>query len=79
MEVPNSVTKLLHEFADVMPVALPKEFPSRCPIDHQIELISGCKPPALDPYWVSLAKLLELRKQLKEVLDVGLIQPSRAP
>ena len=34
MEVPDSVAGLLHEFADVMPAALPKELPPRRPIDH---------------------------------------------
>ena len=79
MEVPDSVARLLHEFVDVMPAALPKELPPRRPIDHRIELIPGSKPPALAPYRMSPAELLELRKQLKELLDAGLIQPSRAP
>ena len=78
MEVPDSVARLLHEFADVMPAALPKELPPRRPIDHRIELIPGSKPPALAPYRMSPAELLQLRKQLKELLDAGLIQPSRA-
>ena len=78
IEVHNSEAELLHEFVDVMPIALPKEFPPRRPIDHRIELILGSKPPTLAPYWMSPAELLELRKQLKELLDVGLIQPSRA-
>ena len=79
MKVPGSVARLLHEFADVMPAALPKEFPPRRPIDHRIELIPRSKPPALAPYRMSPTELLELRKQLKELLDAGLIQPSRAP
>ena len=70
---------MLLEFADVMPAALPKELPPRRPIDHRIELIPGSKPPALAPYRMSPAELLELRKQLKELLDAGLIRPSRAP
>ena len=79
MEVPDSVARLLHEFADVMSAALPKELPPRRPIDYRIELIPGSKPLALTPYRMSPAELLELRKQLKELLDTGLIQPSRAP
>ena len=31
------------------------------------------------PYWMPPVELLELRKQLKELLDTGLNQPSRAP
>ncbi|RVW98465.1 Transposon Tf2-8 polyprotein [Vitis vinifera] len=79
MEVPDSVVKILKEFSDVMPAELPKELPPRRPIDHKIELLPGTKAPAQAPYRMSPAELLELRKQLKELLDAGLIQPSRAP
>ena len=78
MEVLTLVSELLHEFVDVMPETLPKEFPPRRPIDHRIEFIPGSKPPALAPYRMSPVELLELRKQLKDFLDEGLIRPSRA-
>ena len=39
----------------------------------------GTKAPAQAPYRMPPAELLELHKQLKELVDVGLIQPSRAP
>ena len=79
MEVPNSVVKILKEFRDVMPADLPKELPPRRPIDHKIELLPGTKASAQAPYRMPPAELLELRKQLKELLDASLIQPSRAP
>ena len=79
MEVPDSVVKILKEFRHVMPVELPKELTSRRPIDHKIKLLLGTKAPAQAPYKMPPVELLELHKQLKELLDVGLIQPSRAP
>ncbi|KAL6319749.1 hypothetical protein AAG906_036807 [Vitis piasezkii] len=79
MEVPDSVVNILKEFKDVMSAELPKELPPRRPIDHKIELMPGTKAPAQAPYRMSPTELLELRKQLKELLDAGLIQPSRAP
>ncbi|RVW30894.1 Transposon Tf2-12 polyprotein [Vitis vinifera] len=79
MEVPDSVVSILKEFRDVMPAELPKELPPRRPIDHKIELMPGTKAPTQAPYRMPPAELLELRKQLKELLDAGLIQPSRAP
>ena len=79
VEVPDSVVKILKEFRDVMPTELPKELPPPRPIDHKIELLSGTKAQAQAPYRMPLAELLELQKQLKELLDAGLIQPSRAP
>ncbi|RVW62993.1 hypothetical protein CK203_059270 [Vitis vinifera] len=39
----------------------------------------GTKALAQAPYKMSPAELLEVRKQLKELLDARLIQPSRAP
>ncbi|XP_034674441.1 uncharacterized protein LOC117905666 [Vitis riparia] len=79
MEVPDSVVRILKKFRDVMPAELPKELPPRRPIDHKIELLPGTKASTQAPYRMPPAELLELRKQLKELLDVGLIQPSRAP
>ena len=79
MEVPDSVVKILKEFKDVMPVELPKKLPPRQSIDHKIELLPGTKAPTQAPCKMLPAELLELCKQLKELLDAGLIQPSRAP
>ena len=79
VEVPDSMVKILKEFRDVMPAELPKELPPRRPIDHKIELLPGTKTHAQAPYKISPIELLELRKQLKELLDAGLIQPSRVP
>ena len=73
MEVPDLVIKILKEFRDVMPTELPKELPPRRLIDHKIELLPGTKAPAQAPYRMPPVELLELRKQLKELLDAGLI------
>ena len=79
MEVPNSIVKILKEFRNVMLVELPKELPHQQPINHRIELFPGTKPSTQAPYRMSPVKLLELRKQLKELLDASLIQPLKAP
>ncbi|RVW64250.1 Retrovirus-related Pol polyprotein from transposon 17.6 [Vitis vinifera] len=47
--------------------------------DHKIELEPGAKPPAMGPYRMAPPELEELRRQLKELLDAGFIQPSKAP
>lgn len=47
-------------------------------VDHQIELVHGAKPPAMNPCKVS-PKLEELRKLIKELLEAGHIRPSKAP
>ena len=79
MEVPDLVVKNLKEFKDVMSAELPKEFPPWQPIDHKIELLPWTKSSAQAPYRMSPTKLLELCKQLRELLDADLIRLSRAP
>ncbi|RVX23302.1 Transposon Ty3-I Gag-Pol polyprotein [Vitis vinifera] len=56
-----------------------KETSSRREEDHKIELEPGAKPPAMGPYRMAPPELEELRRQLKELLDAGFIQPSKAP
>ena len=77
--IPMEVQQVLNEFKDVMPSKLPKKLPPRREEDHKIELESGAKPPAMGPYRMAPPELEELRRQLKELLDAGFIQPSKAP
>ena len=77
--MPKEIKGVLDEFKDVMPPELPKRIPPRREEDHKIELEPGAKPPAMGPYRMALPKLEELRRQLKELLDAGFIQPSKAP
>ncbi|XP_042951365.1 uncharacterized protein LOC122286598 [Carya illinoinensis] len=76
---PKEIMDVLIEYEDVMPPKLPKKLPPRREVDHQIELEPSAKPPAKAPYRMSPPELKELRRQLKELLDVGFIRPSKAP
>ncbi|XP_070004238.1 uncharacterized protein [Nicotiana sylvestris] len=73
------VKELLLEFEDVMPQDMPKRLPPRRIVDHEIELVPGVKPPARAPYRMSQPELTELRRQLTEMLDTGIIVPSKSP
>ncbi|RVW27175.1 Retrovirus-related Pol polyprotein from transposon 17.6 [Vitis vinifera] len=75
----KEIEGVLDEFKDVMPPELPKRLPPRREEDHKIELEPGAKPPAMGPYRMAPPELEELRRQLKELLDAGFIQPSKAP
>jgi hypothetical protein len=44
---------------------------------HDLKL--GTEPIARTPYWMLTPELKELRMQLKEILDLGLIRPSVSP
>ncbi|KAL9262904.1 RNA-directed DNA polymerase-like protein [Drosera capensis] len=77
-EVPMKIEKVLKEFFYVMPKELPKNLPPRREVDHKIELEPDTRPPAKMSYRMAPTKLEELQKQLKELLDVDFIQPSKA-
>ena len=77
--MPKEIKGVLDEFKDVMSPKLPKRLPPRTEEDHKIELKPGAKPPAMGPYRMAPPELEELRKQLKDLLDAGFIQPSKAP
>ena len=79
MKVPDCVAELLKKYADILPPELPKKLPPRRDINHKIELLPGMVAPAQAPYRMALKEMAELRKQLNELLDVGLTQPSKAP
>ena len=76
VEVPKAIAPILSRFSDVMPPELPKKLPPRRQTDHQIELMLGSRTPSQAPYRMTPP---ELRKQLMELLDAGLVQPSKAP
>jgi hypothetical protein len=69
---------VVKEFADVFPEELPGMPPER-ELDFTIDLKPGTKPIARTPYRMSTPELQELKMQLKELLDLGLIRPSVSP
>lgn len=77
--IPAEIQGLLQGYQDVMPDQLPRILPPRRAIDHEIELIPGAKAPARAPYRMAPPELVELRKQLNELLEAGFIRPSKAP
>ena len=77
--MPKEIKRVLDEFKDVMPPKLPKRLPPRRKEDHKIELEPGVKPLTMGPYKMVSPELEELRRQLKELLNAGFIQPSKAP
>jgi len=63
------------EYPDVFPDELPGMPPDR-DIEFIIELIRGTGSIAQRPYRMNPAELVELKKQLDDLLSKGLIQPS---
>ena len=48
-------------------------------IEFVIELIPGTSPISQRPYWMNPGELVELKKQLADLLSIGLIRPSASP
>jgi hypothetical protein len=66
---------ILREYRDVFSEEVPG-LPPRRDIDLSIELAPGVVPVSRTPYWMSAPELVELKMQLKEMMDKGYIQPS---
>ena len=69
---------VLQHFKDVFPEDI-SEFPPEREVDFSIELVPGTTPTSQEPYRMSPPKLVELKLQLKEMLDKGYIRPSVSP
>jgi hypothetical protein len=63
---------ILREYKDVFPEEV-LGLPPRRDIDLSIELAPGAVPMSRTPYRMSTLELVELKLQLKEVMDKGYI------
>ena len=70
--------QIVNEYPDVFPEELPSMPPKR-DIEFIIELLPGTAPIAKRPYRMRVNELAELKKQLRELLDKGYVQPSSSP
>ncbi|KAL2248380.1 UNVERIFIED_CONTAM: Retrovirus-related Pol polyprotein from transposon [Sesamum indicum] len=77
--IPGDIKKLLKEFEYVMPDELPQKLPPKRAMDHEIELVPGTRPPAMAPCRMSQPELVELRKHLKDMLEIRIIKPAKSP
>jgi hypothetical protein len=70
--------RIVSEFPDVFPEELPVMPPKR-KVEFFIELITGTTPISKRAYRVSRPELVELKKQIDELLEKGYIRPSSSP
>ena len=75
-----NVEKILvvREFPDVFPEDL-LSIPLEREVDLSIEIIPGTVPMSRAPYRMAPKELKELKSQLQELMDKGLIRPSVSP
>src|SRR5262249_45402946 len=70
--------EVIREFPDVFADDLPR-LPLSREVDFGIELIPRTSPISKAPYRMAPVELVELKKQLQDLLDKGLIRPSVSP
>ena len=66
------------EFPEVFPEESPKMPPDRA-MEFSIDLVHGMSPISKKLYKMSPIELVELMKQIKELLSKGFICPSSSP
>jgi hypothetical protein len=69
---------VVREFMNVFPEELHGMSPKR-ELEFTIDLKLGTEPIARTPYHISTSELQELKMQLKELLELGLMRPSVSP
>ena len=68
--------ELLHEYHDIVVDDFPNELPPKRSISHHIDLISGASLPNKVAYQMTPKETGEVRNQVQELLDKGLIRES---
>lgn len=75
--VPPEIQAILQQFSSVF--APPTELPPSRPGDHSIPLLPGAQPFSLRPYRYNPTQKTKIKKQIKDMLAKGWIQPSSSP
>ena len=73
-----NLPRVVCEYEDVFPDEL-SGLPSRRDVDFIIELHPGTSPISMTPHRITQVELQELKVQLQELLDKGLIRSSTSP
>eukprot|EP00253_Pinus_taeda_P032747 PITA_32747 len=71
--------QMLEEFTDIVVDDLPDKLPPKMSISHHIDFIPGASLPNKAAYRMSPKDNEEIRKQVQELLDKGLMRESLSP
>ncbi|XP_017416566.1 uncharacterized protein LOC108327363 [Vigna angularis] len=74
----NGGQSVVDEFPDVFPDEVPGLPPPR-EVEFTIDLVSTTGPVSIAPYRMSPAELVELKKQIEDLMDKQFIRPSASP
>ena len=73
------IQEMLKEFKDMVLDEIPHGLPPMRDIQHQIDLVSGAVLPNKPTYRMSPKEHKELKRQVDELLEKGLIRESLSP
>jgi hypothetical protein len=74
-----AIRKVLQDFKDCFPPALPSRLPPDRGVGHTIALEPGSRPVHRAMYRLSPAERVELKSTVEALLSKGLIEPSSSP
>jgi hypothetical protein len=78
-DLPEEIQELLGEFADIVVDELPCSLPPIRSISHHIDLIIGSSLPNKAAYRLTPQENEEVKRQVQDLMDKGLIQESLSP
>ena len=76
-EIPAEIQQVLQEHSSCCDT--PKGLPPHRPFDHKINLMQGVQPVNVRPYRYSPQQKDEIEKQIREMLQQGIIRTSQSP
>eukprot|EP00253_Pinus_taeda_P027252 PITA_27252 len=78
-DLPIEIQEMLEKYCDIIVDDLPNELPPIRRVSHHIDLIPGASLPNKAAYRMTPTENEEVRKQVQELLDKGLIRESLSP
>jgi hypothetical protein len=78
-DLPEEIQELLEEFADIVVDELPHSLPLMRSVSHHIDLIPGASLLNKAAYRLTSQENEEVKRQIQELLDKGLIRESLSP
>ena len=79
MNFPLEIQVVLEKFTNIIMDELPNEIPPKSSRSHHIDLIPGARLPNNEGYRMTPQENEEIRKQVQELLDKGLIRENLSP
>jgi hypothetical protein len=78
-DLPEEVQELLDNFVDIVVDEMPNSLPPIRSISHHIDLIPGARLPNKEAYRMTPRENEEVKNQVQELLDKGLVRESLSP